>query len=83
MPTVAVIYGIKKQFYWDDHEPAHFHAEYAEYRCQIIIDTLRGINGYMPNSQYRKVIAWAKLRKRQLLAAWIRCRSDLHPGKIA
>jgi hypothetical protein len=83
MPTVAQINGIKIQFYWDDHPPAHFHAEYGEYRAQIAIDSLRVMRGTIPASQYRKVVAWAKSRKRQLLAAWITCQSDLHPGRIA
>ncbi len=83
MPTVAIVDGIKIQFYWDEHAPAHFHAEYGEYRAQVSIDNLRIINGHIPNSQYRKVVIWAKSRKSQLLIAWIRCRSDLHPGKIA
>jgi hypothetical protein len=83
MPTVAVVDGIKIQFYWNDHAPSHFYAEYGEYRAQVSIDRFRIIEGYIPNSQYRKVIAWARSRKSQLRAAWIKCRSDIHPGKIA
>jgi hypothetical protein len=83
MATVAQVEGIKIQFYWDDHPPAHFHAEYAEYRAQIAIESLRIIKGYIPNAQFRKVIRWAKPRKGQLFAAWMQCQSDLHPGKIA
>jgi hypothetical protein len=83
MPIVAKFDGIKIQLYWDDHPPAHFHVEYGEYRAQVTIDSLQVINGYIPNPQLRKATSWAKSRKSQLLAAWIRCRSDLHPGKIA
>ena len=83
MPTVAVIDGIKIQFYWDDHPPAHFHVEFGEYRAKVAIDSFRMINGYIPNSQYRKVVAWARSRKSQLLEAWIKCQADWHPGKIA
>jgi Domain of unknown function (DUF4160) len=83
MATVARFDGIKIQFYWDDHPPPHFHAEYGEYRVQIAIDSLRIIRGDIPNSQFRKVIKWAESRKGQLHDAWMRCQSDLHPGKIA
>jgi hypothetical protein len=83
MATVARIDGIKIQFYWDDHPPAHFHAEYAEYRVKVAIDTLQIIKGYIPNAQLRKVRTWARSRKGQLLDAWMMCQSDLHPGKIA
>jgi Domain of unknown function (DUF4160) len=82
MATVARIDGIKIQLYWDDHPPAHFHAEYGEYRAKIAIDSLRIIKGYLPNAQLRKVRTWAKSRRSQLFAAWMSCLSDLHPGKI-
>jgi Domain of unknown function (DUF4160) len=82
MPTVATIDGIKIQFYWDEHPPSHFHAEYAEYRAQIEIDSLQIMKGHIPAPQYRKVAAWAKSRKSDLLRAWIQCRSDINPGKI-
>jgi hypothetical protein len=83
MPTVATVAGVKVQFYWDDHSPAHFHVEYGEYRAQIAIDSLRIIKGYIPASKYQKVVAWAKPRKSQLFMAWMKCLSDLHPGTIA
>ncbi len=83
MATVARVDGIKIQFYWDDHPPAHFHVEYAEYRAQVAIDNLQIIKGYIPAAQFQKVKTWAKSRKSQLHAAWMQCLSDLHPGKIA
>jgi hypothetical protein len=32
MATVAIVDGIKIQFYNEEHPPPHFHAEYAESR---------------------------------------------------
>jgi Domain of unknown function (DUF4160) len=69
MAIVARIDSIKIQFYWDDHPPARFHAEYAEYRAKIAIDSLQIVKGYIPNAQFRKVIRWAKPRREQLFAA--------------
>ena len=83
MPTVATIDGIKIKLYWDEHPPSHFHAEYGEYRAIIAIDSLEILEGYIPRPQYRKVVAWANSRKTKLLDAWIKCQSDLNPGKIA
>jgi uncharacterized protein DUF4160 len=83
MPKVATIDGIKIQFYWDEHPPSHFHAEYAEYRAQIALDDLRIMRGYIPRPQYRKVVEWAKPRRAKLLMAWMQCRSDLNPEEIA
>jgi hypothetical protein len=41
MPTVAVIDGVKIQFYAAEHPPPHFHAVFAEYRASIGIADLR------------------------------------------
>ena len=71
-----------KYNYWDEQPPAHFHVEYGEWRAQIDLDNLQITEGYVPKSQYRKVAAWAAARKAQLLDAWIKCRSDVNPGKI-
>jgi hypothetical protein len=82
MPVVASFEGIKIQFYWDEHPPPHFHAEYAEYRAQIDIETLRVLRGGLPASQLRKVRAWAESRKRQLRQAWFQCLDDGLPSKV-
>jgi hypothetical protein len=83
MPTVTILDGIKIQFYWDEHPPPHFHAEYGEYRALIEIETLEMLGGHIPRPQYRRVVSWAGTRKAALLEAWVKCRSDLNPGKIA
>ena len=57
MPTVATFDGIKIQFYWDEHPPPHFRAEFGEYRAMIDIEALEIIEGYMPRPHLRKVIA--------------------------
>jgi hypothetical protein len=41
VPTVAIVEGVKIQFYAREHPPAHFHAVFAEYRAQIGIASLR------------------------------------------
>jgi uncharacterized protein DUF4160 len=82
MPTVAIVDGIKIQFYNDEHPPSHFHAEFAEHEAMISIDTLKVLKGRLPRPQLRKVLAWAGPRKSLLLRAWIACQADLNPEKI-
>ena len=68
MPTVAVIDGIKIEFYFDEHPPPHFHAKYAEYRAVIRIDrsATQGL-GRMPfgrrsgNDQMKKLPRMTKV----------------------
>jgi hypothetical protein len=82
MPTVAVVEGIKIRLYWDEHPPPHFHAEFAEYRVIIDIETLEVLEGAIPRVQYRKVVAWARTRQAALLEGWTACQADSHPGTI-
>jgi hypothetical protein len=83
MPTVAIIDAVKIKFYYDEHPPPHFHAQYAEYEAMIDLDSLEIVAGALPRPQYRSVVAWSRTRKGELLRAWTRCRSDLTPGRIA
>ena len=45
MPELSRFYGIVIKMYFDDHDPSHFHAEYAEDEAVISIETLAVIAG--------------------------------------
>ena len=45
MPELSRFYGIVIKMYFGDHDPAHFHAEYAEDRAVINIETLAVLGG--------------------------------------
>ena len=40
MPELSRFYGIVIRMYYDDHDPSHFRAEYAEDEAVISIETL-------------------------------------------
>lgn len=40
MPEISRFYGIVIKMFYDDHSPAHFHAEYAEFEALIDIARL-------------------------------------------
>jgi len=48
MPELSRFYGIVIKMYFGDHEPAHFHAEYAEDQAVLSIETLVIIGGRPP-----------------------------------
>jgi hypothetical protein len=52
MPIVAIVDGVRVMFFFKDHDPPHFHVEYAEYRAKISIATLKVIEGdcLLPNA---------------------------------
>jgi hypothetical protein len=35
VPVIALFYGIRITMFWNDHAPAHFHVEYADYRAAV------------------------------------------------
>jgi hypothetical protein len=41
VPIVAIVDGVKIMFFFRDHDPPYFHAEYGEFRARISIATLR------------------------------------------
>ena len=70
MPEVSLFYGIRITMYYDDHNPPHFHAEYAESRA--LVDILRScvINGALPGKQLKLVLAWCEIHKDELMQNW-------------
>lgn len=77
MPEISLFRGIRICMYYDDHNPPHFHAEYAGYRC--IVDILSGcvINGNLPARQLKLVLAWNELHNDELLQNWELAKSRL------
>ena len=45
MPTVAIVDGVKIQFFFGDHPPPHFHLAFAEFTAQIRLEDLAVIEG--------------------------------------
>ena len=69
-PSVSRFHGIVVSFNFEDHNPPHFHARYAEHRATIRIDTLMINNGYLPNRVERTLRKWALLNHKELQEAW-------------
>lgn len=82
MPIVAIVDGVKIIFFFKDHDPPHFHVEYAEYRAKISIATLKVIEGRLPVAKRRRVIEWAKENQEALSAAWQDSQGRRKPRRI-
>jgi len=82
MPTVAVIDGMKIQFFPNEHPPPHFHVVYAEYRALIRIDTMELWKGRLPRNKLRSVMEWANPRRPILLATWAVATANEEIGRI-
>ena len=82
MPTVAIVDGVKIQFYPDEHAPPHFHAVIAEFAAQISIDSPSILRGSLPHAKVRPVLRWAETHQEALSRAWLAVEQGRKPGKI-
>ena len=78
MPEISRFYGIVIRMYFADHNPPHFHAEYAGREARITIDTLALISGKLPGRALGLVAEWATLHQEELLELWQKA-SNLEP----
>ena len=62
--------------YFDDHNPPHFHALFAEYEVVIEIKTLKVMEGELPRKQLKKIIEFAKKNQPLLLEIWDQMRGN-------
>ncbi|OFW01094.1 MAG: transcriptional regulator [Acidobacteria bacterium RIFCSPLOWO2_02_FULL_68_18] len=83
MPERSRFYGIVIKMYFGDHDPPHFHAEYAEDRAVINIDTLAVLGGRLPPRALGLVAEWAALHQEELRQAWQKAKKLEPAGKIA
>lgn len=70
MPEISLFFGIRITMFYSDHNPPHFHAEYAGHKC--LIDVLNGCvqRGSLPARQLKLVLAWNELHRDELMQNW-------------
>ena len=70
VPTISRFLGIVIAMFYDDHEPAHFHARAADGAAKVEVETLEVIESTLGRRQLRFVLAWAELHQAELLENW-------------
>lgn len=83
MPELSLFYGIRITMYHDDHNPPHFHAEYAGKSVVIDIQEGRIIKGGLPTKQIKLILAWCELHRDELMQDWELSKSGKTMAKIA
>jgi len=83
MPEVSRFFGIAIRFYFNDHDPAHFHAVYGEHEALIEIETLSVLRGELPRRALALVLEWTVLHRRELRADWEKARLGTPLSPIA
>ncbi len=80
MPRLSEFYGIVIYMYFQDHNPPHFHAIYAEHEALIRIDNGDVIRGRLPRTAGNLVEEWRRLHVDDLVANWQRAQE---PGALS
>lgn len=84
MPTLSMFFGIILRMYYalKEHNPAHIHAYFQEYKASVNILDGEIINGTLPLRQLKLVLAWIEIHKDELLANWELCQNGEVPFKV-
>lgn len=75
MPVIATFFGIVIRMFYQEHGPAHFHAEYQgqqatfDFNGQILTGNIRS------RTARRLIEEWATSRRLELQANWSRIRA--------
>ena len=81
MPQISYFYGIYIFMNFHDHNPAHFHAWYGDYKVSIEIAN-GNIIGEMPRRALNLIFEWLDLHKEELLANWEKAKNGDTLDKI-
>ena len=82
MPEICRFFGIVIKMFWDDHNPPHFHAIYADEEALIDIMSLALFAGRLSPRALGLVIEWATLHQHELLDDWRRAEKQRPIEKI-
>lgn len=83
MPEISRFFGIVIKMFYNDHEPPHFHAEYAGQKGRIDVENLVLFRGRLPRTQLQLVLGWAALHQEELRLNWNRARTGRPVERIA
>ena len=82
MPRLSAFYGIAIFMYWDDHEPPHYHAIYAQHEALILLADRSLLRGSLPPRALRLVRTWHRLHQEELESAWKQTKAGQPPATI-
>lgn len=83
MPEICRFFGIVITMFYNDHNPAHFHARYGGQRALVAIDTLAVLEGRLSPRVLGLVTEWAALHREELREDWRLARQQAPLQTIA
>ncbi len=85
MPAVSMFYGIIVYIYFMDnkqHRLPHLHAKYQGHEAIVSIPEGDVLDGGLPRSKMRLLLAWIELHRDELQADWELAVAGESPFKI-
>src|SRR5207245_9294959 len=82
IPRLSAIYGIAIFMCWDDHEPPHSRAIYAQHEALSVLDDRSLLRGSLPPRALRLVRTWHRLHQEELESAWEQTKAGQPPATI-
>jgi Domain of unknown function (DUF4160) len=70
VPTISQFFGILIRMYYEDHEPAHFHAEHQGQHGKFDFDGGLIVGNIRSRTALRLIKEWALLHQAELNANW-------------
>ena len=67
---------------YSDHNPPHFHANYADFNAVISILDSSVLSGFLPNKQLKIVLAWSQINQDALMQNWELMKNSKEPKRI-
>ncbi len=85
MPVISMFYGVIVSLYYVDnkqHHRPHVHAKYQEDEVVVSISDGKVLEGRLPPSKMKLLLAWLEIHKDELMADWELAVSGQQPYKI-
>jgi hypothetical protein len=75
MPIISTFFGIVIRTYYQEHEPAHFHAEYQGQQASFLVTGEVLAGALRSGTALRLIRAWAAEHRSELEANWARMKA--------
>jgi Domain of unknown function (DUF4160) len=84
MPTIAIVDGILILLYFNDHVPAHFHAQGADFHVRIRIEDgeVMESEGRISSRHRRRLREWTLAHQTELMENWNQVRAGRAPRRL-
>ncbi|MGH8248769.1 MAG: DUF4160 domain-containing protein [Gammaproteobacteria bacterium] len=83
MPIISVFFGIVIRMFYQEHEPAHFHAEYQGQTAKFDFSGELIAGQIQSGTALRLIREWASLHRRELESNWQNMKAGRPLDRIA